>query len=158
MPKYRRFCSRNILFCLQLGSLFQLPGIAVLGKIADCFFGFYPLIESLCAHIIILVLVNLPMCRRPGGSSGIHGTFLLFGHAGCFIRGDLGFAETQVLGFFRSFVCIQLQLFLFGYRLLDLGFFRWGARGRAFLIFLKFQLSLFLTHAFPPSPRTAWWS
>lgn len=63
------------------------------------------------------------MHRRLGGSSGIHGTFLLFGHAGCFIGGDFGLAETQVLGFFHCFVCIQFQLFLFGHRLLHLGFF-----------------------------------
>ena len=80
-------------------------------------------------------------------------------HAGCFIGGDFGLAETQVLGFFHCFVCIKFQLFLFGHRLLHLGFFRRGARGRALLILLKFQLRLILTHAFPPPlPQTIWWS
>ena len=55
------------------------------------------------------------MCRRPGGSGGIHSTFLLLCHAGCFIRGDLGFAKTQMLGFLRSFVCILFQFLLFGH-------------------------------------------
>ena len=115
---------RSIFSCLQLGFLFQLPGIAILGKIAGCFFGLQALVKSLCANIVVLVLVNFSVRRRPGGSSGIHGTFLLFGHAGCFIGGDFGLAETQVLGFFHCFVCIQFQLFLFGHRLLHLGFFR----------------------------------
>ena len=90
------------------------------------------------------------MHRRPGGSSGIHSTFLLLCHAGCFIRGDLGFAKTQVLRLFRCFICVQFQLLLFGLRLLDLRLFRRGACGRALLVLLKFQLRLFLTHAFVP--------
>ena len=70
--------------------------------------------------------------------------------AGCFIRGDLGFAKTQVLRLFRCLVCILLQFLLFGLRLLHFGLFRRRARGRALLVFLKFQLWLFLTHAFEP--------
>ena len=44
--------------------------------------------------------------------------------AGCFIRGDLGFAKTQVLRPFRNLICIGFQLFLSGHRLLHLGFLR----------------------------------
>ena len=47
------------------------------------------------------------MYRRPGGSSGIHSTFLLLCHAGSFNRGDLDFAKTQVLRLFRSYNCDQ---------------------------------------------------
>lgn len=63
------------------------------------------------------------MRRRPGGSSGIHGPFLLFGHAGCFVRGDVCFAKTQVLGFFCGLVGLQLELLLLGCDCSTLDFF-----------------------------------
>lgn len=63
------------------------------------------------------------MHRRPGGSSGIHSTFLLLCHAGCFIRGDIGFAKTQVLRLFRCLVCILLQFLLLGLDCSTLDFF-----------------------------------
>ena len=63
------------------------------------------------------------MHRRPGGSGGIHSTFLLLCHAGCFIRGNFSFTKTQVLRLFRSFICVQFQLLLLGLRLLHFGLF-----------------------------------
>ena len=147
---HRRFCGSGTFLALHLGFLFQLPGIAALGNIPDIFCRFFTLAQRLRAYIVILVLVDFPMHRRPGGGSGIHSTFLLLCHAGCFIRGDLCFAKTQVLRLFRCLVCILLQFLLFGLRLLHFGLFRRRARGRALLVFLKFQLWLFLTHAFEP--------
>ena len=146
----RKFCGFGALLVLHLGFLFQLPGVSVLGNIPDISCRLFALAQRLHADVFILVLVNLPMCRRSGGSSGIHSTFLLLCHAGCFIRGDLGFAKTQVLRLFRSFICVQFQLLLFGLRLLHFGLFRRRARGRALLFLLEFQLRLFLTHAFAP--------
>ena len=144
---------------MQLGFLLELPGMVGAGKFADGIFSLHALVESLRAYIVLLVLVNLLMRRRPGGSSGIHGPFLLFGHAGCFVRGDVCFAKTQVLGFFCGLVGLQLELLLFGLRLLYLGLFRRGAYDGALLILLKFQLRLLFTHAFPPPlPRKVWWS
>ena len=55
---------------------------------------FQSLVESLRADIIILILVNFPVSRRPGNGRSVHLSFLGFCHAGCFVRGDLGFAKA----------------------------------------------------------------
>ena len=123
---------------MQLGFLLELPGMVGAGKFADGIFSLHALVESLRAYIVLLVLVNLPMHRRPGGGSGIHGPFLLLGHAGCFVRRDVCLSKTQVLCLFRSLISIQLELFLFGLRLLYLGLLRRGAYDGALLILLEF--------------------
>ena len=90
----RRFCSSELLFCLELGFLLELTRIAAFGKIRSRFFCFQSLVESLRADIIILILVNFPVSRRPGNGRSVHLSFLGFCHAGCFVRGDLGFAKA----------------------------------------------------------------
>ena len=132
-----RFCGFGAILALHLGFLFQLSGVTALGNIVGSLGSFFALAQSLCAHIVVLVLVDFPVHRRPGGSSGIHSTFLLLCHAGCFIRGDLGFAKTQVLRPFRSLICIGFQLFLSGHRLVFLGRF---SGCRFFFGFLGFFL------------------
>ena len=146
----RRFCGFGAFFALHLGFLFQLPGIAAFGNIPDIASLFFALTQSLRAHIVVLVLVNLPVHRRPGNGCRIHLPFLCFCHAGCFVRGDLDLAEAQVLCLFLDFVGIQFQLLLLERCLLDTLLFRRGACGSALLILLKFQLRLFLIHALPP--------
>lgn len=84
---------------MQLGFFLELPGIAGSGKAMNGFFGFHSFVESLRAYIVVFALVNLPMHRRPGGSGGIHGTFLLFGHTGCFIRGDVRLSKRRCCAF-----------------------------------------------------------
>ena len=80
---------------------------------------------------------------------GIHSTFLLLCHAGCFIRGDLGFAKTQVLRPFSSLICIGFQLFLSGHRLLHLGFLR--GRTGLFCGRVLFDDQFRFTHVCAPS-------
>ena len=52
-------------------------------------------VESLRADIIILILVNFPVSRRPGNGRSVHLSFLGFCHAGCFVRGDLCLLYTS---------------------------------------------------------------
>ena len=92
---------------MQLGFLLELPGVAGSGKVMDGLFGLHTLVQGLSAYIVVFVLVNFLMYYRQGGGSGIHGAFLLLGHSGCFIRGDVRPSKTQMLGFFCGLVGIQ---------------------------------------------------
>ena len=93
---------------MQLGFLLELSGVAGSGKVVEGFFGLHTFIESLRPCIVILILLDFPMYYRPGGGSGIHSSFLLLGHTGYFIRGDVCSSKTQMLGFFCGLVSIQL--------------------------------------------------
>ena len=95
-----------------------------LGNIPDIFCRFFALAQRLRAHIVILVLVNLPVYRRPGGMGGVHLPLLRLAQPAQFVRGQLRLAEPQMLGFFGGLFRIGFQLLLSGHRLLHLGFFR----------------------------------
>jgi len=74
--------------------------------------------HSICglasAHIVILVLVNLPVHRRPGGMGGVHFPLLCLAQTAQLVRGQFRLAKPQMLCLFRSFICIGFQLFLLG--------------------------------------------
>ena len=111
------------LLSLCLGFLLEFAGIAAFGNITDISCRLFALAQSLCAHIVILVLVNLPVHRRAGGMGGVHFTLLRLAQPAQLVRGQFRLAKPQMLCLFRSFICIGFQLFLFGHRLLYLGFF-----------------------------------
>ena len=143
----RRLCGAGFFPCLHLGFLFQLPGVVVSGKIADIPGRFFALAQRLHTDIIFLVLVDFPVCRRPGGS--VHLALLLFCQSAQVVRGQLGFAKAEVLCLFLGFVRVQLQLFLFGLCLLDLCFLR-GRTGLFCCRFL-FEVQLRIAHFCAPS-------
>ena len=120
----RRFCGFGALLALHLGFLFQLPGIAALGNIVGGLGGFFALAQSLHTDVFILVLVNFPVHRRAGGIGGVHLPLLRLAQPAQLVRGQFRLAKPQMLCLFRSFICISFQLFLFGHRLLHLGFLR----------------------------------
>ena len=120
----RRFCGFGSFLALHFGFLLELPGIAALGNVPDISCRFFALAQSLHTDVFILVLVNLPMHRRAGGMGGVHFPHLRLTQPAQFVRGQFRLAEPQMLCLFRSFIRIGFQLFLFGHRLLHLGFFR----------------------------------
>ena len=147
MPTIQSARSRQsgALLALHLGFLFQLPGIAALGNIVGGLGGFFALAQSLHTDVFILVLVNLPMHHRAGGMGGVHFPFLCLAQPAQLIRGQFCLAEPQVLGFLCRLFRIGFQLFLFGHRLLHLGFLRGrtGLFGRRFLFEIQFRLAHF---------------
>ena len=140
-----RFSGFGAFLALHLGFLFQLPGIAALGNIVGGLSGFFALAQSLHTDVFILELVNLPMHRRAGGVGGVHFPLLRLAQPAQFVWGQFRLAEPQMLCLFRSFICIGFQLFLFGHRLLYLGFFRGrtGLFGRRFLFDVQFRFTHF---------------
>ena len=120
----RRFCGFGAFLALHLGFLFQLFGVTALGNIPDTSSRLFALAQSLRAHIVILVLVNLPVHRRPGGMGGVHFPLLCLAQTAQLVRGQFRLAKPQMLCLFRSFICIGFQLFLFGHRLLHPRFLR----------------------------------
>ena len=144
-----RFCGFGAILAPHLGFLFQLPGIDALGNIPDISCCLFTLAQSLCAHIIVLVLVNLPMHRRPGGMGGVHLPLLRLAQPAQFVRGQLRFAKPQVLRPFRSLICIGFQFFLSGHRLFHPRFLR-GRTGLFYGRFL-FDVQLRITHFCVPS-------
>ena len=111
--------------------------------------GFFALAQSLHTDVFILVLVNFPVHRRAGGMGGVHFTLLRLAQPAQLVRGQFRLAKPQMLCLFRSFICIGFQLFLFGHRLLYLGFFR-GRTGLFCGRFL-FDVQLRFTHFCTPS-------
>ena len=140
-----RFCVSGTLLALHLGFPLELPGIAALGNIPDISCRLFALAQRLRAHIVILVLVNFVMRRRPGGMGSVHLSLLRLTQPAQFVRGQFRLAKPQMLCLFRSFICIGFQLFLFGHRLLYLGFFRGrtGLFGRRFLFDVQFRFTHF---------------
>ena len=120
----RRFCGAGFFLCLHLGFLFQLPGVTALGKVLNIPGGFFALAQCLHTDIIFFVLVDFPVRRRPGKGGGVHLAFLLFAQSAQIVRGQFSLAKSEVLRLFLGFVRVQLQLFLFGLRLLDICFLR----------------------------------
>ena len=147
--RHGRFSGFGAFLALHLGFLLEFPGIAAFGNITDISCRFFALAQRLRAHIVVLVLFNLPVHRRPGGMGSVHFPFLRFAQPAQFVRGQFRLAKPQMLCLFRSFICIGFQLFLFGHRLLHLGFFRrrTGLFGRRFL----FDVQLRFTHFCAPS-------
>ena len=125
----RRFCGFGVFLALHLGFLFQFPGIAALGNIADISSGLFTLAQRLHTDIIFLILVDFPMHRSPGGIGSVHLALLRFAQTAQFVRGQFCLAKSQMLVFFCGLVRIEFQLLLFGRGLLDLRFLR----GRACL-------------------------
>ena len=119
-----RFSGFGVFLSLCLGFLLEFAGISALGNIPDISRRFFALAQRLHADIFILVLVNFPVYRRPGGMGGVHFPFLRLTQPAQLIRGQFRLAKPQMLCLFRSFICISFQLFLFGHRLLHLGLFR----------------------------------
>ena len=119
-----RFSGFGALLALHLVFLLELPGIAAFGNITDISCRFFTLAQRLHTDVFILVLVNLPMHRRASGMGGVHLPLLRLTQPTQFVRGQFRLAKPQMLCLFRSFICIGFQLFLFGHRLLYLGFFR----------------------------------
>ena len=144
-----RFCGFGTFLALHLGFLFQLPGVAALGNIPDISCRLFALAQSLHTDVFILVLVNFPVHRRAGGMGGVHLPLLRLAQPAQLVRGQFRLAEPQMLCLFRSFICIGFQLFLFGHRLLHLGFLRGrtGLFGRRFL----FDVQLRIAHFCAPS-------
>ena len=148
-PRCRRFCGFRAFLALHLGFLLEFTGVAALGNIPDISSRFFALAQSLRAHIVVLILVNLPVHRRPGGMGSVHLPLLRLTQPAQFVRGQFRLAKPQMLCLFRSFICIGFQLFLFGHRLLYLGFFR-GRTGLFCGRFL-FDVQLRFTHFCTPS-------
>ena len=144
-----RFSGFGAFLALHLGFLLELPGIAAFENITDISCRFFALAQRLHTNVFILVLVNLPMHRRPGGMGGVHFSLLRLAQTAQFVRGQFRLAEPQMLGFLCRLVYIRFQLFLFGHRLLHLGFFRrrTGLFGRRFL----FDVQLRFAHFCAPS-------
>ena len=144
-----RFSGFGAFLALHLGFPLELPGVSALGNITDISCRLFALAQSLRAHIVILVLVNLPVHRRAGGMGGVHFTLLRLAQPAQLVRGQFRLAKPQMLCLFRSFICIGFQLLLSGHRLLHLGFFRGrtGLFGRRFL----FDVQLRFTHFCAPS-------
>ena len=144
-----RFSGFGAFLALHLGFLLELPGIAAFGNITDISCRFFALAQRLHSDIFILVLVNFVMHRRPGGMGSVHLPLLRLTQPAQFVRGQFRLAEPQVLVFFGGLFCIGFQLFLFGHRLLHLGFFR-GRTGLFCGRFL-FDVQLRFTHFCAPS-------
>ena len=144
-----RFCGFGAFLALHLGFLLELPGIAAFGNITDISCRFFALAQRLHTDIFILVLVNFVMHRRPGGMGSVHLPLLRLTQPAQFVRGQFRLAEPQVLVFFGGLFCIGFQLFLFGHRLLYLGFFR-GRTGLFCGCFL-FDVQLRIAHFCAPS-------
>ena len=145
----RRFCGSGTFLALHLGFLLEFASVSALGNIPDISCRLFALAQSLRAHIVILVLVNLLMHRRPGGMGGVHLPLLRLAQPAQLVRGQFRLAKPQMLCLFRSFIRIGFQLFLFGHRLLYLGFFR-GRTGLFCGRFL-FDVQLRFTHFCAPS-------
>ena len=118
-----RFCGFGTLLALHLGFLLELPGIAALGNIPDISCRFFALAQRLHTNVFILVLVNLPVHRRPGGMGGVHFPLLRLAQPAQLVRGQFRLAKPQMLCLFRSFICIGFQLFLLGTDCSTLAFF-----------------------------------
>ena len=144
-----RFSGFGAFFALHLGFLLELPGIAAFGNITDISCRFFALAQRLHTDVFILVLVNFVMHRRPSGMGGVHLSLLRLAQPAQFVRGQFCLAEPQMLGFFCGLFCIGFQLFLFGHRLLHLGFLR-GRTGLFCGRFL-FDVQLRFTHFCAPS-------
>ena len=145
----RRFCGAGFFLCLHLGFLFQLSGVAILGKVLNIPGGFFALAQRLHTDIIFFVLVDFPVRRRPGKGSGVHLAFLLLAQSAQIVRGQFSLAKAEVLRLFLGFVRGQLQFFLFGLCLLDLCFLR-GRTGLFCGRFL-FEVQLRIAHFCAPS-------
>ena len=120
----RRSCGFGAFLALHLGFLFQFPGITALRNIPDISCRLFALAQRLHTDVFILVLVNFPVHRRPGGMGSVHFTLLRLAQPAQFVRGQFRLAKPQMLGFFGGLFCIGFQLLLSGHRLLHLGFFR----------------------------------
>ena len=144
-----RFCGSGTFLALHPGFLFQLPGIAAFESIPDISNRLFALAQSLCAHIVILVLVDFPVHRRPGGMGGVHFPLLRLAQTAQLVRGQFRLAKPQMLGFFGGLFRIGFQLLLSGHRLLHLGFFR-GRTGLFCRCFL-FDVQLRIAHFCAPS-------
>ena len=127
--------------------LFQLSGVTTFGNIPDIASRLFALAQSLRAHIVILVLVNLPVHRRPSGMGGVHLPLLRLAQPAQLVRGQFHLAKPQVLGFFGGLFRIGFQLLLSGHRLLHLGFLR-GRTGLFCRCFL-FDVQLRIVHFCP---------
>jgi len=145
----RRSCGFGAFLTLHLGFLLELPGIAAFGNITDISCRFFALAQRLHTDVFILVLVNFVMHRRPGGMGSVHFPLLRLAQPAQFVRGQFRLAKPQMLCFFGSLFCIGFQLFLFGHRLLYLGFLR-GRTGLFCGRFL-FDVQLRFTHFCAPS-------
>ena len=144
-----RFSGFGDFFALHLGFLFKFAGIAAFGNITDISCRLFALAQRLHTDVFILVLVNFVMHRRPGGMGSVHLPLLRLAQPAQLVRGQFGLAKSQMLGFLCRLVYIRFQLFLFGHRLLHLGFFRrrTGLFGRRFL----FDVQLRFAHFCAPS-------
>ena len=141
----RRFCGSGTFLALHLGFLLEFASVSALENIPDISCRLFALAQSLRAHIVILVLVNLLMHRRPGGMGGVHLPLLRLAQPAQLVRGQLCLSKPQVLGFFGGLFRIGFRLLLSGHRLLHLGFFR-GRTGlfcRCFLFDVQFRLAHF---------------
>ena len=145
----RRFCGFGAFLALHLGFLLEFAGVSALGNIPDIASRLFALAQRLHTDVFILVLVNLPMHRRPDGMGGVHLPLLRLAQPAQLVRGQFGFAKAEVLRLFLGFVRVQLQLFLFGLYLLDLCFLR-GRTGLFCGRFL-FEVQLRFTHFCAPS-------
>ena len=141
----RRFCGFGSFLALHFGFLLEFAGVSALGNIPDIASRFFALAQSLCAHIVVLVLVDFPVHRRPGGMGGVHLPFLRLAQTAQFVRGQFRLAKPQMLGFFGCLFCISFQLLLFGHRLLHLGFLRGrtGLFGGRFLFGIQLRIAHF---------------
>ena len=140
----RRFCGFGALLALHLGFFLELPGIAAFGNITDISYRLFALAQRLHTDVFILVLVNFVMHRRPGGMGSVHLPLLRLAQPAQLVRGQFGLAKSQMLDFLCRLVYIRFQLFLSGYRLLHLGFFR--GRTGLFCGRLFFDVQFRLTH------------
>ena len=144
-----RFSGFGAFLALHLGFPLELPGVSALGNIPDISCRLFALTQRLHTDVFILVLVNFVMHRRPGGMGSVHLSLLRLAQPAQFVRGQFRLAKPQMLCLFRSFIRIVFQLFLFGHRLLHLGFFR-GRTGLFCGRFL-FDVQLRFTHFCAPS-------
>ena len=119
----RRFCGSGTFLALHLGFLLEFASVSALGNIPDISCRLFALAQSLRAHIVILVLVNLLMHRRPGGMGGVHLPLLRLAQPAQLVRGQLCLAKPQVLCFSAALSASVFSFFFLGTDCSTLAFF-----------------------------------